>query len=160
MVLWTRAENIETLTSSYFAIATLLNLPEQKEQDQTITIQAVKTWLQTHSGWLLLLDNADDLSLVPVFLPPVLGGHLLLTTRAFAVGHLASRIEVHTLATEQGALFLLRRASLMAPDATLEQVSPQARELAMRVRSVAVARAMGQLRERRPRRRRRQPRRR
>jgi tetratricopeptide (TPR) repeat protein len=133
VVLWARAEDTEALTSSYVTIATLLNLPEQKEQDQTITIQAVKTWLQTHSRWLLILDNADDLSLVPAFLPPALGGHLLLTTRAFAVGNLANRLEVDTLSAEQGALFLLRRASLMAPDATLEHVSPQQRALAMQV---------------------------
>ena len=133
VVLWARAESTEALTSSYVTIATLLNLPEQEAQEQEITIQAVKTWLQTHSGWLLMLDNADDLSLVPAFLPPALGGHLLLTTRAFAVGHLASRLEVDTLAPEQGALFLLRRASLIAPDATLEQVSPQQRDLAIQV---------------------------
>jgi tetratricopeptide (TPR) repeat protein len=133
VVLWARAEDTEALTSSFITIATLLNLAEQKAQDQTITVDAVKMWLQTHSGWLLMLDNADDLSLVPAFLPPALGGHLLLTTRAFAVGHLASRIEVDTLSAEQGALFLLRRASLMAPDATLEHISPQARDLAVQV---------------------------
>ena len=133
VVLWARAESTEALTSSYVTIATMLNLPEQKVQEQEITIQAVKTWLQTHSGWLLILDNADDLSLVPTFLPPALGGHLLLTTRAFAVGRLASRLEVDTLSAEQGALFLLRRASLIAPDATLEHISPKPRDLAMQV---------------------------
>jgi hypothetical protein len=133
VVLWARAESTEALTSSYVTIASLLNLPEQKEQEQAITVQAVKTWLQRHSGWLLILDNADDLTLVPAFLPPVLGGHLLLTTRSSIVGHLASRLEVDTLSAEQGALFLLRRAALMAPDATLEHVSPKPRELAMQV---------------------------
>jgi tetratricopeptide (TPR) repeat protein len=133
VVLWARAENTEALTSSYVTIASLLNLPEQEAQEQEITVQAVQVWLQRHSGWLLMLDNADDLSLVPAFLPPALGGHLLLTTRAFAVGHLASRLEVDTLAPEQGALFLLRRASLIAPDATLEHVSPQERDLAIQV---------------------------
>jgi tetratricopeptide (TPR) repeat protein len=133
VVLWARAETTEALTSSYVTIATLLNLPEQEAQEQEITVQAVKVWLQRHSGWLLILDNADDLSLVPAFLPPALGGHLLLTTRAFSVGHLASRLEVDTLSAEQGALFLLRRASLIAPDATLEDVSPQERDLAIQV---------------------------
>jgi tetratricopeptide (TPR) repeat protein len=133
VVLWARAESTETLTSSYVTIATLLNLPEYEAQEQEITIRAVKTWLQTHSGWLLILDNADDLTLVPAFLPPVLGGHLLLTTRAFTVGHLASRLEVTTLSDEQGALFLLRRASLMAPDASLERVSPKSRDLAIQM---------------------------
>src|SRR6266567_1985639 len=133
VVLWARAESIEALTSSYVTIATLLNLPEQEAQEQKITIQAVKTWLQTHSVWLLILDNADDLSLVPTFLPPALGGHLLLTPRAFAVGRLASRLEVDTLSAEQGALFLLRRASLIAPDATLEHISSKPRDLAIQV---------------------------
>ena len=133
VVLWARAESTEALTSSYVTIASLLNLPEQEAQEQEITAQAVKVWLQTHSGWLLILDNADDLSLVPAFLPPALGGHLLLTTRAFAVGHLASRLEVDTLSAEQGALFLLRRAALLAPDATLEHVSSQQRDLAIQV---------------------------
>ena len=133
VVLWARAESTEALTSSYVTIASLLNLPEKEAQEQKITVQAVKIWLQNHSRWLLILDNADDLSLVPAFLPPALGGHLLLTTRAFAVGHLASRLEVDTLSAEQGALFLLRRASLVAPDATLEQVSPHERDLAAQV---------------------------
>jgi tetratricopeptide (TPR) repeat protein len=133
VVLWARAENIEALTSSYVTLATLLKLPEHDAQEQEVTIQAIKTWLQTHSGWLLILDNADDLSLVPAFLPPAMGGHLLLTTRAFSVGHLASRLEVDTLAPEQGALLLLRRASLMAPDATLEHISPQQRDLAIQM---------------------------
>lgn len=132
-VLWARAETTEDLTSSYVTMASLLSLPEKEAQEQEITIDAVKTWLQTHGGWLLILDNADDLSLVPAFLPPALGGHLLLTTRAFAVGRLASRLEVDSLSAEQGALFLLRRASLIAPDAILEHVSPQQRDLAMQV---------------------------
>jgi len=133
VVLWAHAENIESLTSSFITFATLLNLPELKVQDQTITVNAVKGWLQTHSGWLLILDNADDLALIPTFLPPSLGGHLLLTTRASTVGHLASRIELNTLSPEQGALFLLRRASLIAPDVILEDVSPQERDLAIQV---------------------------
>ena len=32
-------------------------------------IVAVKTWLSQHANWLLILDNADDLALLPEFLP-------------------------------------------------------------------------------------------
>ena len=74
VVLWARAENQETLISSYNTMATLLNLPERAAAEQEITIEAVKRWLQTHRKWLLILDNADDLALIPPFLPPVLGG--------------------------------------------------------------------------------------
>ncbi|MBA2396550.1 MAG: AAA family ATPase [Ktedonobacteraceae bacterium] len=133
IVLWARAENEETLISSYSTIAELLNLPERAAQKQDVTIQAVKAWLQKHGKWLLILDNADNLDLLPSFLPPVLGGHLLLTTRAWDMQRLAQRIEVETLPKEQGALFLLRRAGLLTADASLEAVVPEERTRAMQL---------------------------
>ncbi len=123
MVLWARADDIESLNSSYVRLATELNLPEKEAQEQGIITVAVKTWLQSHRAWLFILDNADELTLLRDFLPPVLGGHLLITTRASATGRLAQRIEVEPFAEEQGALFLLRRASMLAHDAPLAQTS-------------------------------------
>src|SRR5713226_8419895 len=120
-VLWARAESTEALVSSYVALASLLRLPEREAREQDIMVQAVKTWLQAHSKWLLILDNADELALVPDFLPSAFGGHLLLTTRAASTGRLAHRLEIETLLPQQGAVFLLRRAGLIEPDASLEQ---------------------------------------
>ncbi len=60
-VLWVRADTHENLTSSYLALAALLNLPEKDEQESAIVIAAVKNWLQQTSNWLLILDNADEL---------------------------------------------------------------------------------------------------
>src|SRR5450755_2601649 len=129
-VLWTRAETREELIASYSTLAALLKLPEQHAGDQEITIEAVKRWLQTHQKWLLILDNADDLELLPPFLPPIPGGHILLTTRAYDMRRLATRLEVETLPTEQGALLLLRRAGLLLADGTLEQATEDERRLA------------------------------
>ncbi len=133
MVLWARAESKETLISSYIELARLLWLPEREATEREFTVQAVKTWLQTHRGWLLILDNADELMLLPDFLPPSLGGHLLLTTRAVATGRLAHRLEIEILQAEQGALLLLRRAKLIEPFAELSEAEPQDRELALRI---------------------------
>ncbi len=123
IVLWALAESVDALSSSYMQIAAKLNLLEKDAQEQEIVIEAVKTWLQHHCNWLLILDNADELTLITNFLPPVIGGHLLITTRASATGRLAHRIEVETFTPEQGALLLLRRASLLPPDAWLLQAS-------------------------------------
>jgi Tetratricopeptide repeat len=90
----------------------------------------VKAWLRTHGDWLLVLDNADNLALCKEFIPPAYGGQVLLTTRAQATGRLAQRIEVDTMPEEVGVRFLLRRAGLIESDTSLEQVSPQQRELA------------------------------
>jgi tetratricopeptide (TPR) repeat protein len=132
-VLWVRAESTEALISSYVALATLLRLPERKAKEQEVTVQAVKIWLQTHRNWLLILDNADELALLPAFLPPASAGHMLLTTRATAIGRLAHRLEIETLLPEQGALLLLRRAAFLVPDAELLHVAPQERELAVQL---------------------------
>ena len=131
-VLWARAESTESLISSYVALAALLNLPEREAREQEITVQAVKGWLQLHRGWLLILDNADNLALLPDFLPPVSAGHVILTTQAAATGRLARRLEIETLPPEKGALFLLRRAALLAPDADISHVAHQ-QELALRL---------------------------
>ena len=71
-VLWAHAQTRDTLISSYVTIAELLFLPEQAAQDQAITIQAVKNWLQRERDWLLILDNADDLAMVRDFVPPAI----------------------------------------------------------------------------------------
>ena len=132
-VVWARAESTDALISSYVDIATLLRLPEREAQEQEVRVQAVKRWLQTHRSWLLILDNADDLALLPAFLPPSFAGHLLLTTRAAVTGRLVHRLEIETLPPDLGALFLLRRAALLAPDAELSHISHQEQELAMQI---------------------------
>ncbi len=143
-MLWARAESVEALNSSFTEIARLLNLPEKDEQEQAITILAVKRWLQRQHGWLLILDNADSPALLPDFLPPTVGGHLLITTRAAEVSTylagLTHPLVVDTFSDEQGALFLLHRSNLLALDATLDQAEPPVQQLAL-----SIARDLGSL---------------
>jgi hypothetical protein len=139
-ILWVRADTHEALVSGSVALAKLLDLPQKDEHDQTVIVQAVKHWLKTHREWLLIFDNADDLSLVSEFLRSLPGGHILLTTRAYAVGPLAQRVEVETMSQEVGALLLLRRAGLMGPGASLEAISP-----AEKATACAIAQELGGL---------------
>jgi tetratricopeptide (TPR) repeat protein len=134
-VFWVHAESTETLNASYTEMAQLLNLSEKSAAKQEVIVQAVKTWLQTHQGWLLILDNADEPDQCVPFLPRVVSGHLLLTTRAMALRRLGvvSPIAVETFAPELGALLLLRRAGLLPPDATLEQAVQQDQTLALQI---------------------------
>ncbi|MGZ3646343.1 MAG: DUF2225 domain-containing protein [Ktedonobacteraceae bacterium] len=122
-VLWGRADTREALISTFVSIAHLLNLPQKDEQDQMVIVEAVKTWLMKRTQWLFILDNADELALVKEFIPPALKGHLLLTTRAQETGELALKLEMKVMQPESGALLLLRRAKLVAQDASLEAAS-------------------------------------
>ena len=59
-VFWVNADSTESLISSFVNIAGLLNLPVKDNKEQELTVDAVKHWLETDSGWLLIFDNADN----------------------------------------------------------------------------------------------------
>lgn len=121
-VFWVRAASRETLIADYLAMAELLHLVGRQGQDQMLMVAMVKGWLTHHDGWLLILDNADDLALLSDFLPAGGKGHTLLTTRAQATGALARRLSVEKLDVDESMQLLLRRAGLLPPAAPLDSV--------------------------------------
>jgi hypothetical protein len=112
-VLWANADSQEVLTLSFITFADLLKLPKKLEQDQRRVITAFMRWLKDQTHWLLILDNADDLTMVENFIPTTSRGHILLTTRAKAMRTIGQRIEITTMKPEEGALLLLRRATII-----------------------------------------------
>ena len=130
-IFWVRASTREEIISDYTNLARLLHLPEQNAQDPQLIIDAIKRWLHHNTKWLFILDNADDLEMVASYLPDTTAnGHIILTTRAKATGNIARKIELPTMPQPEGALLLLRRAKLIAPDASLENVSTEDRATA------------------------------
>ena len=129
-VLWVQANTRETITSSYVTLAGLLNVTEQGAQDQSLTVQAVRDWLEQHDKWLLIFDNADDLLLVDEFLPSGSNGHILFTTRAHVMSGRAQRVEVEEMDVEEGTLFLVRRGTMLGQDVPLSSVSEAVRTAA------------------------------
>ncbi|WP_414573145.1 tetratricopeptide repeat protein [Nostoc sp. CCY 9925] len=128
-ILWVRAAFETELVSGFVRLAELFNLPVSQQQDESLVIAAVKQWLATHNGWLLIVDNADDIAMLREFLPGAHQGYVLLTTRAQATG-IYQRIEIKKMPPEDGALLLLRRAKLIAEEAGLDGVSEEERTLA------------------------------
>jgi tetratricopeptide (TPR) repeat protein/transcriptional regulator with XRE-family HTH domain len=131
--LWMHAASRESLVADFVALAALLDLAEQDEQDQQRVVAAVKGWLAAHAGWLLILDNADDLPLAQEFLPTRHQGSLLFTTRAQAAGALAASIEVEPLTPQEGTLLLLRLSKRLDMDTPLEQAQAEDRAEALRI---------------------------
>src|SRR5450755_410238 len=68
-VFWIRADTRDAIISGFIEIATLLSLPQKDTKEVLITVQAVQQWMRTHTKWLLILDNADDLVIVREFVP-------------------------------------------------------------------------------------------
>jgi NB-ARC domain len=126
-ILWMRGSTRDTLISDFVTAANLLSLPEKNKQDQNIVVIAVKQWLATHSNWLLIFDNADDLETVLDFLPSGGKGHILLTTRTQTTGNAISGIAVEKMNWEESVLLLLRRAKKLFFEDTLDQTTEKLR---------------------------------
>jgi len=128
-VFWVRAEQETELITGYVALAKALQIPGLQQEDQQAIVTLMKQWLATHDGWLLVLDNADDLRQLRPYLPAT-NGHILITTRAQALGDLAEKVEVTRMDADEGALLLLRRAKVIADDADLAAASDSDQALA------------------------------
>ncbi|HEU5376807.1 MAG TPA: FxSxx-COOH system tetratricopeptide repeat protein [Ktedonobacteraceae bacterium] len=110
--LWVNAASEEALLISFTELAELLpNFSAKAETDQQKLVEAIKHWFEEcQERWLLIFDNADDIPLVRAYLPQQGNGSILLTTRAHAVGSLATPLEVETMGWLEGVQLLLRRA--------------------------------------------------
>jgi len=127
-VFWNAAEAEEQVVTSLVRVAEVLQLPEREEQDQQHVVAAVQRWLSTHSQWLLIVDNVEDLTLLDRWLPAARSGALLLTTRRSTLGTWARGLALAPMEPDEGLLLLLRRAKLLASAATDRQVRQFARD--------------------------------
>jgi hypothetical protein len=91
-VWWVRAQEPASLVSDYAALAGALDLPAADEADQQVVAAAVvRSWLDAHDRWLLILDNAESpdtptglqapLARLVDLVPQVLHGQVLVTSR-------------------------------------------------------------------------------
>jgi tetratricopeptide (TPR) repeat protein/nucleoside phosphorylase len=111
--LWVNAASEEEIIASFVKLAAdaLPASEVQRETDQRALAAAVRRWLERcEQPWLLIFDNADEPSTIEPYLPHSGNGSILLTTRAQAVGSLATPLEVDTLGWLEGTQLLLRRA--------------------------------------------------
>ena len=122
-VLWVRSDTETSLVSGYRALAEVLGLPEKDESDSNKVAAAVRRWLGREPGYLLILDNADDPSLVKPYLPPDPRGHVLLTSRThnFDVLGIRKPIGLPVLTPDEVLAFLLKHTDRDGPLDPAEQ---------------------------------------
>jgi tetratricopeptide (TPR) repeat protein len=129
-VLWMAAATHETLDADFAHLAQLLSLREKDELDQSQIVAAVKRWLTANDGWLLIMDNADDLQIAREFLPTRHKGFVLFTTRDQASGVIAASIEVEKLSLQDGTLLLLRWSKCLDTGVPVHQAMSEDRAAA------------------------------
>ncbi|NEP01408.1 MAG: tetratricopeptide repeat protein [Symploca sp. SIO2E9] len=109
-VFWVRADTRLELRTAFVEMAKLLNLL-QENIDAEGAVRVVKSWLEKHSDWLLIFDNADRPELLKSFVPHNPQGHIFLTSRAqvFDMLGIVRPVEIREMLPEEAVAFLLRR---------------------------------------------------
>jgi len=80
-VFWAAADSGELLQREMIKIARLLPEVTYDRTDERNAIPALKDWMASNTSWLLILDNADTPNVVEKYLPSLVGGTILLTSR-------------------------------------------------------------------------------
>ncbi|RXH56804.1 tetratricopeptide repeat protein [Granulicella sibirica] len=132
-VFWIDADSTETLRAGFVSVAAALGLASADARDQELAVAEVQTWLVQNPGWLLILDNADELLPVKRFVPAHGSGHVLLTTREHAVRAMAEGVPMRPMAQEEGALLLLRSAGVLRKEQTLAEAKEEDRRDALKL---------------------------
>jgi len=122
-VFWVGAETPDTLTEGLAGLAEELQLPGAAHATTKQALARMNDWFRTHSGWLLVLDNADDLPTLAPHFPPSHTGHLIFTTRASNTVKWAAPVPLVKFGQEEGALLLLRRAGILGAGQILDGAS-------------------------------------
>ncbi|HNT72062.1 MAG TPA: hypothetical protein PKK92_03270, partial [Methanothrix sp.] len=109
VIWWVRSEEPATLAADYAGLAARLNLPEKDSQDQRITVEAVRRWLEENGGWLLVFDNAQEPENLTDYLPRTGAGHVIITSRNPNWGGTAKPLLVDVFSRQESVEFLLSR---------------------------------------------------
>ncbi|RJE22879.1 NB-ARC domain protein [Aspergillus sclerotialis] len=108
-IFWISADNSRTIAQSLMEMLKTLNLIQlDMETDNNAVLLEVKKWLSTNENWLLIFDNADDLSILKPVWPGGATGSILLTSRdsnaAFSLASDGCQIKPFDMSTGSAAL--------------------------------------------------------
>ena len=117
VIWWLRAEESATLAADYAQLAIELDLPEQEAIEQVIQIQAVRRWLEQHTGWLLIFDNAEEQEDIYNYVPQIGQGQVLITSRNPIWDGLGTTLSVEVMQSEEALVFLAKRTGDPDPQA-------------------------------------------
>lgn len=122
-IFWIEAETVESIMSSMVRIAKVIGIPlDNPEMEQQAITTEIEYWLATHSQWLLIWDNLENLELLQHLPLRTRQGAMLVTTRCQALGTIARGLTVEPMEQEEGILFLLRRSKVLELEARPEQL--------------------------------------
>ncbi|KAK3326908.1 hypothetical protein B0H66DRAFT_530896 [Apodospora peruviana] len=151
-ILWIDATDEEAVRSSFKRCAAELGLPEERaeKQESVLTdgvVQAVLRWLrdrtETDNKWLVIVDNADDVSWgIQKIMPKGNQGSVIVTSRdnrsVRLVPGTCESVHVDVMSPMEGVALLLKHLQLKTESA-LEEIQRNCDKIAQRLGYLALA---------------------
>ena len=109
IVWWMHSELSSTLLDDYALMASTLKLPGWDTGDLNLLASATRSFLETHSRWLLVFDNAQGPEDIKPYLPHGGRGHVIITSRNPVWGSLARSMVVSKFERSESVKFLCKR---------------------------------------------------
>jgi tetratricopeptide (TPR) repeat protein len=120
IVWWIRAEDRTTLLTDFLNLGNRLPIDQYESSEQKLKISLIRRWLETHSNWLLIFDNAQDLKDLydPLktdenLLPQVPTGHILITSRNPNWSSLVHSVNIQLFSNDEAIEFLQKRTGFL-----------------------------------------------
>ncbi|HEX6468946.1 MAG TPA: FxSxx-COOH system tetratricopeptide repeat protein [Streptosporangiaceae bacterium] len=104
---WITADSPENVDAGLAALAARIH-PEVANATTTVATEWALAWLQSHSGWLLVLDNVEDRKHVERLIGQLASGHILVTSRRDTWRGLATPIKLEVLIPEAAIDLVVR----------------------------------------------------
>lgn len=111
-VFFVSADSPESLQTNLAKLTEKLELPERKERDEAVQYEAVLHWMESHTNWLLIFDNADTEEAackIRELLPRLSKGRIIITSRRRGWGADVRDIDLKVLDPRIAAGFLIDR---------------------------------------------------
>ncbi|MFE1507572.1 FxSxx-COOH system tetratricopeptide repeat protein [Streptomyces sp. NPDC058726] len=125
VVWWISAESSESITSGLASLALRLNQPlGASGATSTENAEWAISWLQSHSDWLLILDNAKSPEVVASVIGQTQSGRHLITSRvAVGWGHLASQVRLDVFPLRDAVELITRISGTDGEEEEREQLA-------------------------------------
>lgn len=134
-LLFLSASSPEALASSLANLIGVLRIEGMEGANDDVRLQAVLEWLQTHPGWLAILDNVDDdvaAQAVKARLSALSAGHVLITSRLSTWSGAVEKLELDLLTVDAASDYLMQAAGQRTErDNDLEQAETLALKIGL-----------------------------
>jgi tetratricopeptide (TPR) repeat protein len=109
LIFWIRSNQRVTLEEDYKILANKLGLIAEGFENVKAINEAVKSWLELNSSWLLIFDDAQDTSYLDQYIPKKIKGNIIITSCNSDIPNIANPQYVDLFNSNEALDFLIDR---------------------------------------------------